>query len=1204
MNFSAQAHGILHRRALFVIAFAILCLPVSSPAEGVIISEFMASNRTAVRDEDGDASDWIELYNEGPEAVSLSGWHLTDDPNEPEKWPLPPRELEAGAILLVFASGKDRRDPAGELHTSFKLSRSGEPLQLTDGAGNLRTSFLPDYPEQRTNSSYGYALNQSVRELLPLGSPGRLFVPLRLGEILTPWREVDFDDASWFEVRSGIGFDLKEPPTFHDFIETDVSAQVLDRNATILVRFPFEITDRASVRYPRLRVQYEAGFAAYINGTEVIRRNISRLRYNAPSDDPRSPERAILFEEIPLPADVFQDGANVLAFHLLNDDISSPDLLLAPILEDLEPGSVVDGPVLVGPGQMNGNGPAPVFFAHPTPGRPNPVQGETGLAAPPSLSHPGGMFLESLTLEISNDSPQADVRYTLDGSIPDDFSPRYQGPLELTSITEVKARTFEQGLVPSDVVSGTYLTTEPNTIDYTSELPLVVVRASRTISSTLVDMHFRLIDVGEDGMARLNDPADFVGNGAIKIRGSSTEGRPKKSYSLELRDAFGEDDDAELLGMPADSDWVLYGPHQDSTLVRNAFIYALSNQMGRYAVRTRYCEVFVHQRGSTLSTADYVGLYVLMEKIKRGEERVDVEALESNDNDLPEVAGGYIFKRDRADPGDVGFVGGGDQLRYVYPKEDNISEAQATWLKSYIDTAIGSMVAPEFGYEAFIDVGSWIDHHILNEFTLNPDGFEHSAYMFKRRGGKFALGPIWDFNYALGYNNMPPEGWTVNRHWTWFGRLFNDPLWVERYTGRWRELRAGPMQIDNLLALVDTAAAEARKAQARNFERWPGSRAADGWESDIQRLKDWIRTRVLWMDGDLTLPPKLLPTPGRVPVGTQVSIEADEGSVYYTLDGSDPRGEDGNPSATAIEYTGPVTIEENIRIRVRARLTTDLWSQTVDGTYITMALPVVISEIMYNPPTDPLGSPLDRQEFEFIELLNTSDTTVDLAGVRFDRRPAFSLPTGEAVPLGPGERVVIARNSERFTSRYGTESIRLLGEYGGSLSNLRQTLTLRGPLDEEVFSVRYEDSWHPTTDGDGASLILVDTEVSTAGWSRAEAWRPSTVLGGSPGQPDPEPTGVSQLPGDLNQDKRLNITDALTLLRYLSGAGADLLPCTSAAGNLQLADADASGEVDISDAVLLVTHLFLRGPPPALGRDCVAIEGCPSTCEDTPGGDN
>ena len=126
----------------------------------VIINEFLAGNvsTNGLRDEDGDLSGWIELYNRGVTSVNLGGWSLTDDPSQPAGWLFPAVNLGPGQYLLVFASAKDRSPTnGGNLHTNFKLSTSGQYLGLFNAnfPPEIATQFLPAYPAQGPNISYG-----------------------------------------------------------------------------------------------------------------------------------------------------------------------------------------------------------------------------------------------------------------------------------------------------------------------------------------------------------------------------------------------------------------------------------------------------------------------------------------------------------------------------------------------------------------------------------------------------------------------------------------------------------------------------------------------------------------------------------------------------------------------------------------------------------------------------------------------------------------------------------------------------------------------------------------------------------------------------------------------------------------------------------------------------------------------------------------
>ncbi|MFB6342113.1 lamin tail domain-containing protein [Saccharicrinis sp. FJH62] len=139
-----------------VMGFMLMAISFGIHAQTLRINEFLALNQTSITDEDGDYSDWIEIYNPTSGAINLQEWALTDDAADLKKWVFPDITLEPDQYLVVFASGKDRTDPAGELHTNFKLSGNGEYLALVNPSGVPVTAFDPSFPVQETDVSYGY----------------------------------------------------------------------------------------------------------------------------------------------------------------------------------------------------------------------------------------------------------------------------------------------------------------------------------------------------------------------------------------------------------------------------------------------------------------------------------------------------------------------------------------------------------------------------------------------------------------------------------------------------------------------------------------------------------------------------------------------------------------------------------------------------------------------------------------------------------------------------------------------------------------------------------------------------------------------------------------------------------------------------------------------------------------------------------------
>ncbi|MHB1038668.1 MAG: lamin tail domain-containing protein [Pirellulales bacterium] len=158
-----------------IVAWAVLVglVGVGSARGGpVVINEFMADNRATLLDDDGDYSDWIELYNSGAAAVDLGGWYLTDDAMNLTKWAFPSMAIDSNEYLLVFASGKDRRDPLRDLHANFRLNSRGEYLGLVMPDGfTVAHDYVPAYPPQQPDVAFSYGLWQGMPEVFLSPTP-------------------------------------------------------------------------------------------------------------------------------------------------------------------------------------------------------------------------------------------------------------------------------------------------------------------------------------------------------------------------------------------------------------------------------------------------------------------------------------------------------------------------------------------------------------------------------------------------------------------------------------------------------------------------------------------------------------------------------------------------------------------------------------------------------------------------------------------------------------------------------------------------------------------------------------------------------------------------------------------------------------------------------------------------------------------------
>ena len=293
-----------------------------------------------------------------------------------------------------------------------------------------------------------------------------------------------------------------------------------------------------------------------------------------------------------------------------------------------------------------------------------------------------------------------------------------------------------------------------------------------------------------------------------------------------------------------------------------------------------------------------------------------------------------------------------------------------------------------------------------------------------------------------------------------------------------------------------------------------------------------------------------------------------------------------------------IVLEGPAIVKARARANGS-WSALAEA-FFWVETPLRVAEILYHPP-DPAG-PYAADDFEFLELKNVGERTLDLAGIRLAGGVEFEFADGAVRWLAKGALVVVVRDLAAFRSRYGEAGIPLAGEYAGNLSNAGELVRIEGPFGETILEFRYEDSWYPSTDGGGHSLVHVDPRAGRETWSSRSGWRPSDALLGTPGVDDsePRPQGGGQIPGDLTQDGELNISDAIALLGFLFLGAGETLPCGDGSledeGNRLLLDSTGDGAVDIADAVYTLNYLFLGGMNPALGTSCVRIAGCREVC--------
>lgn len=821
------------------------------------ISEFMAANQNTLLDQDGDSSDWIEIYNGTGNPVNLAGWFLSVEPTNLTQWAFPGYVLASGDYLVVFASGKNRTAVTNELHTNFKLPAAGSFLALVDSQTNLVSCFAPAYPAQQTDVAYGR------------------------------------------------------------------------------------------------------------------------------------------------------------------------------------------DPVL-----LNAIG----YFPVPTPGDPNLTTGP-GFTAEPLFSRVGGTFVNPFSLSVSEGTPNAVIRYTLDNTMPTDVSPVLAGLLAITNTVQVRARAFAPSLLPGLIHSATYLQISQDLASTTSSLPaLIIYNFGAGVPSTAQGApdQFASFSFYEptNGTTRLTNAPTLSSRAGFHVRGSSTRGFPKQAWTVQFWDDLNNSADCSPLELPPGKDWALYAPDSfEPVLIHNPLIYQLSNEIARYAPRTRLLEVYINTAGGPVVAANYNGIYVLEEKINRGADRIDIDKLQPDDNGLPAVTGGYMLRIDRLAPGENGFNAAGQTIVYGDPVESDITTPerapQAQYIQNYMNAFGAALNGASYtnsatGYAAYIDVNSWIDHHILNVMAFNVDTLRLSAYFYKPRQGKIIFGPIWDFDRSQGSTDgrdFSPFYWrapitdfgTDFFNYTWWGQMFTDIDFWQKWIDRYQDLRTGFFSTNHIYADIDALVAQTRPEQPREIARWPGfttprsgtvsisgySYTFPGtYQGEVDFLKQWYRDRLLFMDTNFLAKPVFSSNGGLISPGLTLSISGPAGATtYYCTDGTDPRLAGGGISPKARVYSGPIPLTASATIMARSR---SLNHQNLTGAnnpplsspwsgYTTAVFGWVTSpaQLAYTNPGSIYAQTFDALPNSGLSSVQ-SDNPVTISGVTYSLADPFGLAFPAQLPGGYG----------------------------------------------------------------------------------------------------------------------------------------------------------------------------------------------------------
>jgi hypothetical protein len=509
------------------------------------------------------------------------------------------------------------------------------------------------------------------------------------------------------------------------------------------------------------------------------------------------------------------------------------------------------------------------------------------------------------------------------------------------------------------------------------------------------------------------DYLDFDGPIQIEVRGSSSQLFSKKQYSLTTYDSKGEKDNVKLLGLPKENDWILNALAYDTTFVRDYISYKLSNSLNQYASRAEYCELILN--------GEYKGIYMLLEKLKADDNRINIKKIKDDDNELPDLTGGYIVKSDKIEGTEElgwsmpSYGWGNVNFAYEVPKPEDKTSQQDDYIQNVFNQLAETSYNPSNtslfdGYPSLIDIPSFIDFMLLNELASNVDAYQFSTFFHKDRGSKLRAGPVWDFNltfgndlFEWGYDRSKYNIWQFqdgNRGARFWTDLFYDPDFSCYLTKRWRELTAsGQVLNENIIhELIDETVTNILDAVNRQEQVW---NMDINFGVRIANIKNFVSQRINWISDQL------------------------------------------NSSTADCEDVATPNL--------------------------------VISKIHYNPKD--LDDD-DSDDFEFVEITNNSAVAWDLTGVYFGGLGfSYQFPPGFIIQAW--QSVFLANKPSAFESTYGFIPF---DEFFRNLSNSSHRLELLDGFGNQIDLVVYGDDapWPEAADGNGYYLKLKDLDLDNS----------------------------------------------------------------------------------------------------------------------------
>jgi hypothetical protein len=914
---------------------------------------------------------------------------------------------------------------------------------------------------------------------------------------------------------------------YRNLIGTDVQTAMMGTNATAYVRIPFTMPVGSSLSTLTLQMKYDDGFVAYINGNPVASRNApGSPQWNSPATAPHANSAAVVYENIdvtPALASLPPGSNNVLAIQGLNQSAGDQDFLILPELAEFKTVGTTNH-----------------FFNTPSPGAINGVDFYAGVDTP-LFDKTHGFYDTAFSVTLTCATPDATIRYTTNGTAPTATNGTvYTAPIAITGTTVLRAAAFANGYTASPVATQSYLF--PNQIAHQPILPAgfpstwgTGVNADYEMDPNVVnDPAYSGLIVGAlksiPSVSIVMNPDDLFGPSGIYSNPTQEGAAWERGASVEWIDPTGEGNEFQInCGIRAQGG----ASRNPGTSPKHGLRLLFKSQWGPSKLD------FPMFEGSPVTKFDTLTLHARFNDawVWNGASAEYIRDLWCRDTQLamgrPSPAGTFVHLYLNGvywglyDPGekpDASFAAehlGGDKSEYDAVNSNEFIDGDANAWNTMMSIA-GAGVTTDAAYaqlQQYLDVPGLIDYMIINLYAGNTDWPGHNWTAARRRvagaGYKFFS---WDAEWTFSGNstdvtgvntgNTPAYLYAQLRANAEFRQLFGDHVQRHFFNGGLLTPQPAEARWMKRATQIDQAII-GESARWGDYRTEPPMTRNGHWLPEQNRLRtQYFPQRTQIMINQFRAiglypaisAPAYNQNGGSVPSGfsLQMTNPNATGSILFTTDGTDPRLPGGNIAATAQNYALPIILNNHTVVRARVK-DGATWSAVMDATFYTQQdfTPLVISEIMYNPPGSANAT---SDEYEFLEFKNTGSNALDLSGLTFTSGIAYSFPGGTT--LGPGQFYVLARNAARFTERY--PGVTIGGIFTGKLDNGGEKLELSHVLGTVVLAVTYDTKapWPIAPSGNGFSLVPLDTHADLGNPAN---WRGSSAIYGSPGADDSAP---------------------------------------------------------------------------------------------------